>query len=493
MKSDKDEPVIVIGAGVGGLTAAALLLKAGVPVTVLESQVYPGGSAGTFYQRGFRFDSGATLAGGFDEGGPHQRILQYLNIDLPVYHSDPAWIVHLQGHQISQWSKREDWELERLRHFPDSRPFWKKQEQLAHIAWMLTRDHFPYPPGNLADLLMITRKGVPRSFPALPYFFTPLGRIKPKSISPLLKIFLDAQLLISAQTTSAFANALYGSAALDLPRRGVVMPQGGMGAISTSLVDWIRKNGGDVLFRQSVSHLQLLNHKWHVGTRQGRQFIASRVIANLTHAGLQTITSTAAPKMIEQGNLHSKQQGWGAFVLYAGLDMSKGNFPKALHHQVIVEPDKPLGEGNSVFILLSHPQDSTRAPSGHLAVTISTHTRVDPWWRYQEQQQGLYEEKKEQYTAKVLEAAEIALPGFKEAIRLQMSGTPLTFESFIQRPRGYVGGYPQVSLLNVRSSSSGLPGVWLVGDSIFPGQSTAAVTIGAMQVANKVLNSFQPS
>ena len=38
----KDQHTLVVGAGVGGLTAAALLLNAGQRVTVLESHVYPG-------------------------------------------------------------------------------------------------------------------------------------------------------------------------------------------------------------------------------------------------------------------------------------------------------------------------------------------------------------------------------------------------------------------------------------------------------------------
>jgi len=37
-----------------------------------------------------------------------------------------------------------------------------------------------------------------------------------------LRLFVDGQLLISAQATSQHANALYGAAALDLPRRGVM-------------------------------------------------------------------------------------------------------------------------------------------------------------------------------------------------------------------------------------------------------------------------------
>jgi phytoene dehydrogenase-like protein len=67
---------LIIGAGIGGLTTAALLLKAGHKVTVLEAHVYAGGCAGTFYHKGYRFDAGATLAGGFAPGGPHARLAQ---------------------------------------------------------------------------------------------------------------------------------------------------------------------------------------------------------------------------------------------------------------------------------------------------------------------------------------------------------------------------------------------------------------------------------
>jgi phytoene dehydrogenase-like protein len=65
---------IIIGAGIGGLTAAASLAKAGLDVTVLEAHIYPGGCAGTFYHQGYRFDAGATLAGGFYPGGPMDRV-----------------------------------------------------------------------------------------------------------------------------------------------------------------------------------------------------------------------------------------------------------------------------------------------------------------------------------------------------------------------------------------------------------------------------------
>jgi phytoene dehydrogenase-like protein len=53
-----------------------------------------------------------------------------------------------------------------------------------------------------------------------------------------------------------------------------------------------------------------------------------------------------------------------------------------------------------------------------------------------------------------------------------------------------VGGFPQTSLLAARGSWTGIPNIWLVGDSIFPGQSTAGVTLGAIRVARQVVDYY---
>ncbi|MFZ1401666.1 MAG: FAD-dependent oxidoreductase, partial [Anaerolineae bacterium] len=92
--------IIVIGAGIGGLTAAAWLTRAGADVTVLEAHVYPGGCAGTFFHQGYRFDAGATLAAGFDPEGGMTRLGQALNITWPVEPAREAMRVHLAGGQV---------------------------------------------------------------------------------------------------------------------------------------------------------------------------------------------------------------------------------------------------------------------------------------------------------------------------------------------------------------------------------------------------------
>ena len=112
--------IVVIGAGVGGATAAALLAKAGHEVTLLEAHVYPGGCAGTFYHQKYRFDAGATLAGGFHEGGPHHVVGEQLGIAWQVQPVDPAWQTHLPDRVITQHAGREAWHEELGRAFADS-------------------------------------------------------------------------------------------------------------------------------------------------------------------------------------------------------------------------------------------------------------------------------------------------------------------------------------------------------------------------------------
>jgi phytoene dehydrogenase-like protein len=76
------QKIIVVGAGIGGLTTAALLAKRGYEVIVYDLAIAAGGCASTFKRRGFTFDVGATQVAGLESGGIHDRIFKELEIDI---------------------------------------------------------------------------------------------------------------------------------------------------------------------------------------------------------------------------------------------------------------------------------------------------------------------------------------------------------------------------------------------------------------------------
>jgi phytoene dehydrogenase-like protein len=69
-------------------------------------------------------------------------------------------------------------------------------------------------------------------------------------------------------------------------------------------------------------------------------------------------------------------------------------------------------------------------------------------------------------------------------------GTPRSYERFAFRPRGAVGGVRQTpgnANQNAIPHSLGVPGLWLVGDSTWPGLGTVACALGSRIVAEDVL------
>ncbi len=486
--------VVVIGAGVGGLTLAALLAQAGYHVEVLEAQTYPGGSASTFTHKGYRFESGATVAGGFQEHGPHAVVGRRLGIQWPVRLHDPAWVVHLPDRSIGLTLDHR----EVLAAFPHSEGFWKQQSAVAALAWRMSAQGLPWPPRDFAELAQLAKVGL-RNFPQdvqmIPFALMNVRQwlgLHGLAQDAAFKRFLDASLLISAQTTTDHVYALYGATALDLSRQGVYHVEGGIGGIAETLVKTLLSLGGQVHYRRFVTRIAVERGRavgvyYKTGRRvQSEAFLAADfVVLNNTPWALEQLLGQDAPASLKR-EVSRRDATQGAFVLHLGVkaDALPADLPD--HHQVIESVDGPMGEGRTVFVSMSPEWDASRAPVGYRAVTISTHTRIQDWWNVFHESKSAYYERKEAYAERMIALVDSKIPGFKRGVVLTLPGSPVTYEFYTLRPQGMVGGFPQRSLFTARGPRTGIPNLRLVGDSIFPGQSTAGVSLGALRVAADV-------
>ena len=487
----REKQVAVIGAGIGGLTAAALLAKAGFQVVVVEANPYPGGSAATFFHKGYRFEAGATVAGGFHESGPLRQLGDLLGMSVGARPHDPAWTVHLPDREIALWRDGRDV----ARQFPGSAGFWREQRNIADLTWSLSARGLPFPPVDRIEALQLARLGL-TSLPA-GLRLVPFGA---RAVADWLqrqglkddarfRRFIDSQLLISAQATAATVNAVYGATALDLPRQGVHHLRGGIGALSWQLAETLQSLCGRIFYRHQVLRILMVEGRAvglevRQGKRATRSFVlpADLVIANATPWSLDRLLGESSPRRLQR-EVQRRRDTQGAFVLHLGLRAAR--LPPQLHshHHIITDYTGPLDEGRSLFLSISPDWDETRAPPGFRAATVSTHTRVQPWWSLLEKNSQAYAERKQALAASLLDRIESVFPGFKTAVELCLPGSPVTYQYYTGRHKGMVGGFPQASLFSARGPQTGVDNLLLVGDSVFPGQSTAAVALGGMRVA----------
>jgi len=491
-----DYDVIVVGAGIGGLTTGALLAHDGYRVLVAEGHIEPGGCASSFERKRpngdrFIFDVGATLFAGFGPGGAHHWVGQKLGIRWPVRRLEPAMQIWLPDRQVTRWGD-ERWLDERREAFPaqawEAEGFWHDQEQIADIAWRFAARQPPMPPEHLGDLVGMLPSVRPELAFLLPQLIRTVGRaLDARGITDRrLRTFIDGQLLISAQATASECSWVYGAVALDFARIGAHYVQGGAWSLAHTLAAALVRDGGELRCRCCVQRILTRgDHAVGVETDKGERLTARHVVGNITLWDAARLLGEAASRRFQQ-TVEVAPRGWGACTLYLGVDEAAIPAGLAEHQQVIADYDRPLGEANSVFISIHPPDDHRRAPDGQRAVTVSTHTAAERWWGWRTAEPARYREEKAVMAERMLDTMALALPNIRQHIRYQQVGTPFSFWRYTRRHQGMVGGLPQrlanSGFFSLGPRAAGVANFWLVGDSTFPGQSTAAVTQSGIRV-----------
>ena len=481
---------VVVGAGFGGLGTALELTRRGARVALCETLNYPGGCASTFHRHGYAFESGATLFSGLDSGQLFGRWVRELGLDVTVDWLDPLVELRTPDLRLHVHRDRERF-LAQLCALPGApqgalRDFFSLQQRVAQALWPLFDDPTLLPPLDLSALLRHARRAWSYT-PLVRWMGRPLGAVLEHlgllNFRPL-RTYLDALCQITVQCAATEAEAPFALAAMDYYWRGTGHVRGGIGQLAQALAGAVTTGGGEVLYTNRVKALEPVPGGWRVSARRG-ELLARHVVANVLPQGLTRLLGPAAGRLPGrvQALARDVADGWGAVMLYLVVRAPPDAPPGAHHLELVQDEAAPFTEGNHLFASLSGEADTGRAPPGHRTLTVSTHVSL-PTLR------GASPEEQARRVSTLQERMRRGLrrlaPEWMEDVRHEMPASPRTFERFTQRDGGAVGGVPRRAGLHhyrTLGPRAVLPGLWLVGDSVFPGQSTLATALGGVRTA----------
>ncbi|MFZ3588729.1 phytoene desaturase family protein [Bacillus sp. DJP31] len=484
--------IVVVGGGFGGLTAAAMLAKDGFSVTVVEASNEWGGCAGKFSRNKFTFPVGATLGMGFEEGGIHHRILQELGITYKAAPLDEVMTIHTPKDRMVIYRDRDQFLTHVKSIFPSISKeidgFYQEVWGIANQLQELMRKLPVLPPKTIGEWTMLLQSIRFSNVSLLPYLYQTMHQmLKKHKLETHFDFvhFLDGILIDSMQTTSKDCSLVLSAIALDIYHRGAFYIEGGLFDIAEKLVDSIKTSGGAVVKNSRVVSLQKNEKKWRVMDHKKKIWEADHVICNLPiQAFTKLLDDHTVSKLPQSFHKKKTKQQWGAFTIYMGLHEEYLPSNPPLFQQVIQTTNGRLTEGEHIFLSLSKLGDQKRAPEGFRTLTVSTHTDLEKWNTKEK-----YDEYKPQLRDKIVQGVATVFPHIEKAIQLEVIGAPRAWERFTSRPSGMVGGYPQTiqnSLLNSISHRTGIKGLWLCGDSVFPGAGTIGVSVSGYHVYQSI-------
>jgi len=496
--------VVVVGAGVGGLTCAALLAARGIDVCVLERESQGGGCARAFDAFGYSFETTAGLYAGWGAEEIHARVFAELPVAQPeARRLAPAYVVRLPDSTEVRVGGAGDETVEAFEAtlrsaFPECADaavnFYR---ELAPVASALQRAAQRAP--DLPTLTKFQRMKLLATDARLASRIlasqqhTAAQHLANASVR--FRRFIDAQLQIFAGCASDECAYLYAAVALDLPHRGLYALGDGASALTRALTESIKQSGGTVRFDATALRLAFdagaSPRTAGVTLLSGETVRATRaVVSNLTvwdtYGKLVGLTRT--PGDLRERLKHAR--GWGAYLLYLGAD---DEAVRRLPAERILALDswqenETYDPARAQFMFSASPAGDARAPMGKRAVTVSLYTGADEWFAYHTD-----ESEHEAQDQRMLEACwtrlHAALPELGAGAEVIETATPRTFYEQTRRKLGMVGGLPQTlqhSGANAFTHRTPFANLYLVGDTTFPGNGLAAVTQSALIAANEI-------
>jgi len=477
--------IAIIGGGIAGVTAAALLARHGHDVILCEGSREWGGSAGKFTRKDFTYPVGATLGMGFESGGIHERVLRHLQIDQPVELLDTVMTIKLPGHDILYYRDRTRFIRhlkEQFRHQADAiQDFFDEVDRIQRHVRPLMQALPALPLKTWDDARMVVKE-TKASLPLLPYLTRTIGDLlrKHQLDGTIFAQLVDGILLDSMQTGKE-ASALLGAVALSIYHDGAYYVPGGLYQVAERLKASAEADGATVLLGRKITSVRQTADGFLLEDRRGRLLLADAVIGALPLEAVQQFVSPSLKPVLRR--TYKRQAGlsqWATFTYYAAIPETIIQDDQAFRQ--IHDPMLPSGHA---FISLSRTGDLNRAPIGCRTLTMSCHIPIGRFARDDRTQYDRQVKAMQETFETILEGE---FPGFKDQAIERHLGGPGAWVRYTSRPDGGVGGYPQLpstSLFRAAPFRTGVPGLYIIGDTVFPGAGTIGATTSAIHVARE--------
>lgn len=381
-----NKQAVVIGAGIGGLSSAALLAKDGWQVTVLEKNPEIGGRGRVWTEKGFVFDMGPSwylMPEVFDDffqtfGKNRENYYQLIRLDpsYRVWYSpqDKLDIPAQEQNTQALFEEIEPGAGRRLQEYID----------LAEYKYRIAMNEFMY--RDYRTIFDFFNKKVMTQGLKL-NIFTSLDKYVRKYFSnPRLRQILEYAMVFLGNSPYN-APAMYPLMSYIDIRQGVWYPEGGMGKMVEGIARLAREQGVTIRTGSPVRRILTSgNTVCGVETEQGI-INASLVLANADYHHVETDLLAVSQRSFSPRYWKKRVMGPSMFLLYLGVDKK---IPALTHHnlfltepwdrhfqQIFDQPDWP--ELPCYYVSCPSRSDASVAPAGqeNIFVLVPTAPGLD--------------------------------------------------------------------------------------------------------------------
>jgi len=480
--------VIVVGGGLGGLSAAAGLAKAGKSVAVLESTGAVGGYAHTFQRDSYVFDPAVHITAMAHHG-------EFLDVYLTMLGVRDAVefvpLEHLYGVDFPDARTTVPVGLEQFvdahaRLFPGHadgvRRFAETCTQLTMQSQQLS------PRLGLRDL-----DAAVKQFPLLfKYRTATVQQVLDDCISePRLQALCGAMWPYVGLPPSRLSFTTFSAVLFAMLERGPLYVRGSFESLVSALRASIERDGGEISVNSPVTRIAVEDGAvTGVLTAEGRELQAPEVVSNADArstfedlVGLEHVAGGYAKR------LGRMKPSLSAFAIFAAttLDVAQLGLP----HEIFVhrhwDHDDAYGDllanrPGGMWLSMPTLVEPALAPPGEHLVIFTTLMPFDigePW-----------EHAKPRYTELLVQEAERLLPGFRAGLTFLESATPETFRAWSGNQAGAIYGWentPQQCTPKRLPRLSPVKGLFLAGHWTEPGTGSLRAIFSGFQCAQIML------